>query len=91
MSLINKIRLILSLKPELVNFVGELNARYDDTNEWCKKKEWKVFDNIHKTLNVVEEHKGNQLSNDLEDKVNRDWYQDRAVDIALKTFIVVNK
>ena len=88
MNIINKIRLILSLKPELVNFVGELNARYDDTNEWCKKKEWKVFDNIHKTLNVVEEQKTKEVENNV---ANNSWYRDRAVDIALKTFIVVNK
>ena len=88
MNLINKIRLILSLKPELVNFVGELNARYDDTNEWCKKKEWKVFDNIHKTLNVVEEQKTKEVENNV---ANDSWYSDRAIDIALKTFIVVNK
>jgi len=88
MNIINKIRLILSLKPELVNFVGELNARYDDTNEWCKKKEWKVFDNIHKTLNVVEEQKTKEVENNV---ANDSWYSDRAIDIALKTFIVVNK
>ena len=88
MNIINKIRLILSLKPELVNFVGELNARYDDTNEWCKKKEWKVFDNIHKTLNVVEEQKTREVENNV---ANDGWYSDRAIDIALKTFIVVNK
>ena len=88
MNIINKIRLILSLKPELVNFVGELNARYDDTNEWCKKKEWKVFDNIHKTLNVVEEQKTKEVENNV---ANDGWYSDRAIDIALKTFIVVNK
>ena len=88
MNIINKIRLILSLKPELVNFVGELNARYDDTNEWCKKKEWKVFDNIHKTLNVVEEQKTKEVENNV---ANDSWYRDRAVDITLKTFIVVNK
>jgi len=88
MNIINKIRLILSLKPELVNFVGELNARYDDTNEWCKKKEWKVFDNIHKTLNVVEEQKTKEVENNV---ANDSWYSDRAVDITLKTFIVVNK
>ena len=88
MNIINKIRLILSLKPELVNFVGELNARYDDTNEWCKKKEWKVFDNIHKTLNIVEEQKTREVENNV---ANDSWYSDRAIDIALKTFIVVNK
>ena len=88
MNIINKIRLILSLKPELVNFVGELNARYDDTNEWCKKKEWKVFDNIHKTLNVVEEQKTKEVENNV---TNDNWYTDKAIDIALKTFIVVNK
>ncbi len=88
MNIINKIRLILSLKPELVNFVGELNARYDDTNEWCKKKEWKVFDNIHKTLNVVAEQKTKEVENNV---ANDGWYSDRAIDIALKTFIVVNK
>lgn len=88
MNLISKIRLILSLKPELVKFVGKLNARYDDTDEWCKKKEWKVFDNIHKTLNVVEEQKLREVENNV---ANQEWYNDRAIDIALKTYIVVNK
>lgn len=65
-----------------------MNNRYKDTKEWCEKKEWKVFDNIHKTLNVVEVQKSKEVENNI---TNPEWYSDRAVDIALKTFIIVNK
>ena len=88
MNLIKRIKLLWTLKSELVPLIEGINLRYDDTNEWCKKKEWKVFDNIHKTLNVVEEQKLREVENNTSDK---GWYNDRVVDIALKTFIVVNK
>jgi hypothetical protein len=67
--------------------VEGINSRYDVTNEWCKKKEWRVYDNIHKTLNVVEGEKSKEIVSNL----NQKWLNERAVDIALKTFIVVNK
>ena len=88
MNLVKRIKLLLTLKSELVPLIEGINSRYDDTNEWCKKKEWKVFDNIHKTLNVVEEQKTKEVENNV---ANDGWYSDRAIDIALKTFIVVNK
>ena len=88
MNLVKRIKLLLTLKSELVPLIEGINSRYDDTNEWCKKKEWKVFDNIHKTLNIVEEQKTREVENNV---ANDSRYSDRAIDIALKTFIVVNK
>lgn len=88
MIILRKIKLLLTLKSELLPLIEGINSRYDTTEEYCKKKEWKVYDNIHKTLNVVEETKKNEVSNSTE---NLEWYNDRAVDIALKTFIVINK
>ena len=78
----------MTLKSELLPLIEGINSRYKDTNEWCKKKEWKVFDNVHKTLNVVEEQKLREVENNI---ANKEWYNDRAIDIALKTYIVVNK
>ncbi len=77
----------MTLKSELLPLIEGINSRYDDTNEWCKKKEWKVFDNIHKTLNVVEGEKGKETGSNL----NQEWLNERAVDIALKSFIVISK
>lgn len=88
MKLIQRIKLILSLKTELLDFVDKFNTRYKETEEYCKKKEWKIYDNIHKTLNVVEDRKKNEISNNTDDV---EWYNDRAVDISLKTFIIMNK
>ena len=82
---------LLFLREELVQLSLELNSRYDVTNEYCKKKEWRVFDNIHKTLNVLEEEKNKEISNNTLTQPELKWYNDRVVDIALKTFIVVNK
>jgi len=71
----------------MIDFVISLDNNYDTVEEYCKKKEWKVFDNIHKTLNVVEGEKSKEIVSNL----NQKWLNERAVDIALKTFIVVNK
>lgn len=71
----------------MIDFVISLNNNYDTVEEYCKKKEWKVFDNIHKTLNVVEIEKAKETQTHL----NKEWLNERSVDIALKTFIIINK
>jgi hypothetical protein len=71
--------------------VEGINSRYDVINEWCKKKEWRVYDNIHKTLNVIEEEKAKEVTNTTLTEQELKWYNDRVIDITLKTFIVVNK
>ena len=78
---------LLFIREEMIDFVISLNNNYDTVEEYCKKKEWKVFDNIHKTLNVVECEKGKETGSNL----NQDWLNERAVDIALKSFIVISK
>lgn len=85
-NIVKRLQLLL-VKEELLPFISEISERYDTTNEWCKKKEWKVFDNIHKTLNVVECEKSKETGSNL----NQDWLNERAVDIALKSFIVISK
>lgn len=90
-NLIKRIKIAFSLRQELLQFVSELDSRYETTNEWCKKKEWRVFDNVHKTLNIIEEEKNKEITNNTLSEQESKWYNDRAVDITLKTFIVVNK
>lgn len=71
----------------MLDLVSKANDRYDTIEEYCKKKEWKVYDNIHTTLNVLEKTKGDEV----EGNVDESWYEDRAIDIALKTYIISRK
>lgn len=81
--LINKLR----KNNDLFELVDKFITRYDEVNEYCKKKEWKVYDNIHKTLNVLEEAK----KNEVESNTDESWYIDRAIDVSLKTYIISKK
>lgn len=82
MNIVKRIKLLFT-KSELLDFFNDIDKNFINVNEYCKKKEWNTYDNIHKTLSIVEDNKKNEPTNSIKDD---EWYYNRSVDVALKKF-----
>lgn len=87
--LIKRIKL-LTARKELVDYFLECNSNYDKIMDCCKQKEWKMFDNMHKTLNILETQMDKENNEGKSPRADK-WYIDRAVDLGLKTYIITNR
>ncbi len=79
------------LRKELLDFTLELNNKYPSVQESCRKKEWKIFDNLHNQLNVIENNRNQKIKNHPINTpaFNKDYLQGRAVDMALKIYFTI--
>lgn len=79
---------LLFLDNEILDFVTEMNENYVDVEEYCKKKKWKIYDNIHNNLNIIESSQNEKSENTTD--LNKSL-KIRTINVVLKIFFTSYK